>query len=101
MTNLNDHIKEIEKEFEARFAVHIQCPYPDCAKVKYLECVIHGDKLSDFLTSKLREIATATLGACEVEETFSEYDEGRFALGFHAAISEQKKKAEEWLNPKT
>ena len=104
--SLTDHIKEIEKEFEERF----------------VKTDKHGDKpippelAKRFLTSKLREIATATLAACRVEEREiplqqydipADWDEVIYTevatnwriAGENMAISEQKKKAEEYLKP--
>ncbi len=81
--NLNDHIKEIEKEFEEVFMSDnnggIQLKYADeDGRTDY-------DATKAFLTSKLREIATATLAACEVEPM--------------ARKELASKKAEEYLKP--
>ncbi len=50
-----------------------------------------------FLSSKLRQIATASLEACEVEERYAGFKYTREIEGWNAAISEQKRKGEEFL----
>ncbi len=97
--NLNDHIKEIEKEFEEVFMSDnnggIQLKYADeDGRTDY-------DATKAFLTSKLREIATATLAACDVEEKLlngglDKPEDGWYG-GWNAAVIAQKKKTEEYL----
>ena len=84
MKSLQEHINQVEKEFERYFW--------------YQELT---QDAKERISAKLREVATATLAACDVEEKLlngglDKPEDGWYG-GWNAAVVEQKKKAEEWM----